>query len=276
MYARSDYATTMMKGATMLHRLGLFLLVLLFPSLCIAEIQTKTIPYRHGAVPLEGFVAWDDSQTEKRPGVLVVHEWWGLNAYARDRARQLAELGYVAFAVDMYGNGQVTTHPDQAGKWMKRVQANVKQWQSRVLKGLVVLQGQEVVDPRKIAAIGYCFGGATVLQLAYSGADVQGVVSFHWALPFPTEEAQSTKAKILIAHGNADPFLNEEHVRKFRRVLDQSNFDWQMVVYAGARHSFTNPGADSHGIDALKYDQRADERSWKHMQLFFNEIFHGS
>ena len=259
------------------YRLGLFIVLLLFPSLCLAEIQTKAIPYQHGDVPLEGFLAWDDSKAGKQPGVLVVHEWWGLNEYARDRARQLAELGYVAFAVDMYGNGQVTTHPDQAGKWMKQVQANVKQWQARARNGLAVLRSQEMVDPNTIAAIGYCFGGATVIQLAYSGAEVKGVVSFHGALPLPTaKQAQNTKTKLLIAHGNADPFLNEEHIRKFRHALDAANLDWHMVMYAGARHSFTNPGADAHGIDALKYDQQADERSWKHMQLFFDEIFQDS
>ncbi len=261
----------------MVHRLGVFMLVLLVPSLCLAEIQTKTIPYQHGDMPLEGFLAWDDARTGKRPGVLVVHEWWGLNEYARARARQLAGLGYVAFAVDMYGKGQVTTHPDQAATWMKQVQADVKLWQARALEGLAVLRSQQNVDPQHLAAIGYCFGGATVLQLAYSGADVKGVVSFHGALPLPAgSQAQSANAKILIAHGNADPFLNEEHVRKFRQALDVANLDWHMVVYARARHSFTNPGADAHGIDALKYDRQADERSWKHMQLFFGELFQGS
>ncbi len=258
----------------MAFRLAVFMLVLLPPSLCPAEIQTKAVPYQHGDVQLEGFLAWDDARTGKRPGVLVVHEWWGLNEYARDRARQLAALGYAAFAVDMYGNGQVTTHPDQAATWMKQVQADVKAWQARALKGLAVLQSREMVDPQRLAAIGYCFGGATVLQLAYGGAGVKGVVSFHGALPLPSQ-AQSVKAKILIAHGNADPFLTEDHVRKFRRALDAANLDWQMVVYAGARHSFTNPGADAHGLDALKYDRQADERSWKQMQLFFEELFQG-
>ena len=261
----------------MLHRLAVFMLVLFIPSPVLAEIQTGLIPYQHGDVQLQGFLAWDDAGAGKRPGVLVVHEWWGLNEYARDRARQLAGLGYVAFAADMYGKGQVTTHPDQAATWMKQVQADVKQWQARALEGLAVLRSQEMVDQRRMAAIGYCFGGATVLQLAYSGADVRGVVSFHGALPLPAgSQAQSAKAKILIAHGNADPFLNEEHVRTFRQALDAASLDWQMVTYAGARHSFTNPGADAHGIDALQYNQQADERSWKHMQLFFDEIFQGS
>lgn len=180
--------------------LGWFILFLFFPSPCFAEVQTKTIAYQHGDVPLEGTLAWDDARTEKQPGVLVVHEWWGLNDYARDRARQLAALGYVAFAVDMYGNGQVTTHPEQASTWAKQVQADANQWQTRALKGLAVLRSQDMVDPQRLAAIGYCFGGSTVLQLAYSGADVKGVVSFHGALPLPTDaQAQRTNAKILIA-----------------------------------------------------------------------------
>ena len=259
------------------YRLGAFMLVLFFPALCLAEIQTRAIPYQHGDVQLEGVLTWDDARPGRQPGVLVVHEWWGLNDYARDRARQLAELGYVAFAVDMYGKGQVTTHPDQAGAWMKQVQADVPQWQARALKGLAVLRSQEMVDPDHLAAIGYCFGGATVLQLAYSGADVTGVVSFHGALPLPPQKpARGITAKLLIAHGNADPFLSEEHVRTFRQALDTADLDWQMVIYAGARHSFTNPGADAHGIDALQYDRRADERSWNHMQRFFEELFQNS
>lgn len=238
------------------------------------EVQTKVIPYQHGKVQLEGVLAWDDAITGKRPGVLVVHEWWGLNDYAKDRAQQLAELGYVAFAVDMYGKEKLTTHPDQAGTWAKEVQANVSQWQARAIKGLAVLRSQDQVDTNNIAAIGYCFGGATVIQLAFSGEEINGVVSFHGALPLPTgKQAGKVKAKMLIAHGNADPFLKEEHIRKFRNALDKANVDWQMVLYAGARHSFTDPGADARGMDALQYNQDADRRSWKHMQLFFDEIF---
>jgi dienelactone hydrolase len=240
----------------------------------LAKVQTQVISYQHGDVQLEGYLAWDDSITGKRPGVLVIHEWWGLNDYARDRSRQLAQLGYVAFAADMYGKEKVTGHPDQAGAWMKQVQANVSQWQARAIKGLAVLRSQDQVDPSNMAAIGYCFGGATVIQLAYSGEEIKGVVSFHGALPLPTgEQAARVKTRMLIAHGNADPFLKEDHIRKFRNALDKANVDWQMVLYAGARHSFTDPGADAHGMDALKYDQDADKRSWKHMQLFFDEIF---
>lgn len=247
---------------------------LISSSGALAKVQTKVIPYQHGDVHLAGVLAWDDAMTGPRPGILVVHEWWGLNDYAQDRARQLAELGYVAFAVDMYGKGKITTHPDQAGTWMKEVQSNVSQWQARAIKGLAVLRSQEQVDRNNIAAIGYCFGGATVIQLAYSGVEIKGVVSFHGALPLPkAKQTTMVKAKMLIAHGNADPFLKEEHIRKFRTALDKANIDWNMVLYAGARHSFTNPGADAHGMDALQYNQQADIRSWKHMQLFFDELF---
>lgn len=254
----------------------------LFSLLCLllsshvawAKVQTKTIPYQHGDLSLEGFLAWDDAVEGPRPGILVVHEWWGLNDYARQRVQQLAELGYVAFAVDMYGVGKVTTHPDQAGTWMKQVQANVSQLQTRAIKGLAVLRSQELVDTNRIAAIGYCFGGATVVELAYSGANIRGAVSFHGSLPLPDRKtARQTKAKLFLAHGNLDPFVKEEHVRKFRNALDKAKIDWQMVIYAGARHSFTNPGADAHGMDALQYNKQADERSWQHMQLFFDEIF---
>ena len=152
-------------------RLGLaIILVFLTSAAATAEVRTKAVPYTHGDLQLEGTLAWDDAISGKRPGVLVVHEWWGLNEYARTRAKQLAGLGYVAFAVDMYGKGQVTTHADQAGKWMKAVQADVQEWQSRARAGLEVLRKQNLVDAGHLAAIGYCFGGATVLQLAYSGA----------------------------------------------------------------------------------------------------------
>ncbi|GJL49795.1 MAG: hypothetical protein NPIRA01_10220 [Nitrospirales bacterium] len=239
-----------------------------------AKIQEQTIPYTHGETQLQGYLVWDDSVKGKRPGILVVHEWWGLNAYAKARAKQLAEMGYVAFAADMYGKGKVTDHPKQAGEWMKETTANVQRWQARATEGLKILQKQEMVDAENMAAIGYCFGGATVTQLAYSGALVKGVVSFHGALPLPSEgQAIATNAKVLIAHGNEDPFLKEDHIQKFRSALEKADFDWQMVIYAGARHSFTNPDADKVGMDALKYNKKADERSWKHMQLFFDELF---
>lgn len=248
--------------------------ILVAVSQADAKLQSKTYDYQHGDVPLKGYLVWDDEVEGKRPGVLVVHEWWGLNDYARRRADQLAELGYVAFAVDMYGNGKVTEHPAEAGKWSGEVRKNVAEWQQRALLGLDILREHELVDSDRLAAIGYCFGGATVLQMAYSGADLDGVVSFHGALPVAeTGQADAIKAKILVCHGADDGFTPEDQIKKFRAALSDAGVDWQMVYYGNARHSFTNPGADKHGIAGLKYDKHADERSWQQMQDFFGEIF---
>ncbi len=249
-------------------------ILLLCSTEALAEVQTKAVTYSHGEVALEGHLAWDDSIQGKRPGVLVVHEWWGLNDYAKWRAEELAKMGYVAFALDMYGKVKVTTHPDQAGKWASAIQKNMDQWQARVQAGLTVLQKQELVDPNRIAAIGYCFGGATVMVLAYSGVDVKGVVSFHGSLPIPSKaQASKTRAKIFVAHGNADPFLQRSHITTFQKKMDEYGLDWYMTVYSGARHGFTNPKADMFGMDGIQYNQNADQRSWQQMKAFFEEIF---
>jgi dienelactone hydrolase len=239
-----------------------------------AGIKKETIQYKDGDVELQGHLAWDDSIAGKRPGVLVVHEWWGLNDYARQRAELLAGMGYVAFAVDMYGKGMVTQHAQEAGQWAGQIRANIKAWQERGLAGLKVLQGHALVDPGRIAAIGYCFGGATAMQMAYAGADLAGAVSFHGSLPEPPKEAAGKiKAKILICHGAADSFIPAEQIQKCQKGLEEAKADWQMVSYSGARHSFTNPAADQAGIEGLRYDRSADARSWRHMQDFFKEIF---
>ena len=188
----------------MIFRFGylVFLLIVGLPTLVEARVQSKAIPYTIGQSSYEGFLAWDDSIEGKRPGILVVHEWWGLNEYARSRAEQLAALGYVALAVDMYGKGKVTTHPEKASEWAKLTTSNVDEWLRRAQEGLKLLRADPKVDPTRLAAIGYCFGGATVMQLVYGGAPVKGVVSFHGSLPLPPN-SQSTRnsAKVLIAHG---------------------------------------------------------------------------
>jgi dienelactone hydrolase len=248
--------------------------ILFFSSQANAAVKTKSVEYEHAGVPLVGHLAWDDSVEGKRPGVLVVHEWWGLNDYARGRAERLAKMGYVAFALDMYGKGKVTEHPREAGEWATQVRSNVDSWRERAKAGLEILRGAELVDPDRIAAIGYCFGGATVLQLAYSGADVKGVVTFHGALPLPEDVAEGRiKPSILICHGAEDGFVPEEQAQKLREMLGKLGADWTMIYYAGARHSFTNPGADKRGMEGLKYNKKADQRSWRHMQVFFDEIF---
>jgi dienelactone hydrolase len=233
--------------------LYMVLVVLMLGSVAHAKVVTQRVPYQHENVALEGYLAYDDSIQGKRAGVLVVHEWWGLNDYARKRAEQLAGLGYVAFALDMYGKGKVTTHPQEAGEWSEQIASNVELWGQRALAGLKVLENDPRVDPNRMAAIGYCFGGSTVQQLAYLGVPLKGVVSFHGSLLAPTEEqAKKVKAKILIC---------------------QSGLDWQMSIFGGAKHSFTNPDADKMGMDALRYSKSADKRSWMYMKDFFKEIF---
>ena len=239
-----------------------------------AEVVTETVDYQDGDTALQGYVAWDNATQGPRPGILVVHEWWGLNDYARQRARQLAKMGYVAFALDMYGAGKVTEHPRQAGEWAGMITKNAAAWQKRALAGLKVLTQRAEVDSDQLAAIGYCFGGATVCQLAYSGADLAGVVSFHGSLPLPAEDQSlETGAKLLICHGAEDPLVPEDRIGEFQEALDAGGADWQMIVYSDARHGFTNPGADQRGIEALGYNENADRRSWQHMQVFFDELF---
>ncbi|MFH1985471.1 MAG: dienelactone hydrolase family protein [Pseudomonadota bacterium] len=239
-----------------------------------AQVIEKVINYQHGGTALQGVLAYDDATTSRRPGVLVVHEWWGMNDYVKQRVRQLAELGFVAFALDMYGKGRVTEHPRQASEWMKETTKNVAFWQDRANAGLAVLRSEERTDPERIAAIGYCFGGATVQQLAYSGAPLKGVVSFHGTpIPPPADAAARVKAAILINHGAADPFIKPEQVQAYLAAMTASGLNWEMNFYGGARHGFTNPGAGDYGLPALAYDRTADERSWAGMRQFFQEIF---
>ena len=239
-----------------------------------AAVQSRTIEYEDDGVALSGSLSVDDAVKGRRPGVLVVHEWWGLNDYAKKRAEQLAAMGYVAFALDMYGEGKVAEHPTEAGTWSGQITRNVKQWQQRALAGLKVLRSQPQVDPKRLAAIGYCFGGATVLQLAYSGTDIAGVVSFHGSLPPPdVQQASGIKARILICHGASDGFIPQQRIDKLRAALEGARSDWQMITYGGAVHSFTNPAADKRDIKGLAYNEKADRRSWGHMKMFFDEIF---
>ncbi|MGB5835372.1 MAG: dienelactone hydrolase family protein [Thiohalocapsa sp.] len=242
------------------------------PAHVRAEIQTETIEYKDGETSLKGHLVYDDSIEGKRPGVMVVHEWWGLNDYAKKRTEMLAELGYVAFAADMYGDDKVTDHAPDAKGWMQQITGNVDAWQARALSGLEILKGSELVDDDKLAAIGYCFGGATVMQMAYAGADLDGVVSFHGSLPAAPDDAD-IKAKVLAAHGYADGFVPAEQVDAFEKSLAAAGADWQLAVYSDARHAFTNPNAGEYGIDMLQYNPEADKRSWALMQSFLGEIF---
>ena len=239
-----------------------------------SEIVTENIAYKHGDVPLEGFLAYDDSIKGEKPGVLLVHEWWGLNDYVRERAKQIARLGYAAFALDMYGKGKVTKRPEQAKEWAQQLYNNMEIWQQRAQAGLKVLQKNPAVDRSRVAAIGYCFGGSTVQMLAYSGADIKGVVSFHGSLiPPPAQPAIPVKAKVLILHGAADPLVTQEAMMKYIGDMENSGMDWQMIIFGGAKHGFTNPDADKAGMQVVGYNKEADRRSWEYMKVFFQEIF---
>lgn len=237
-----------------------------------AAVVTKTVDYEYDGTKLKGFLAYDDAVTGKRPGVLVLHEWWGLNDYAKDRCKGLAAMGYVAFAPDMYGDGKTVTHPDDARKMATTVRENVKAWRGRAEAGLKQLASQPNVDSTKLAAIGYCFGGSTCLQLAYSGADLKAVATFHAALPTPTaDEAKAIKPKLYVAHGADDPFIPAAAVEGFKKALDAAKVRYTFEAFPGAVHSFTVPEADKHMIKGMKYDKAADEKSWKAMQELFKE-----
>lgn len=240
----------------------------------MAEVRSAPVAYKDGGDNLTGYLYWNDAVEGKRPGVLVVHEWWGLDDYAKSRAEQLAELGYVAFAADMYGGNKVTTHPAQAGEWMKATTSNLEGWRHRAQKGLDKLASLAITDDSRLAAIGYCFGGATVMQLAYSGADLDAVVSFHGSLPPPNgDEARNIKGRVVVEHGNADAFVPAERAEAFKAAMNDAGVNLVFHGYDGVRHGFTNPDAGSFGLDNLKYDEAADEASWRSMLQTFNEVF---
>jgi dienelactone hydrolase len=243
-----------------------------------AKIVTKPVAYEHAGAKLEGYLAYDDAKAAPdRPGsgVLVVPEWWGLTAYTKGRAEQLAELGYVAFAVDMYGAGITTEDPKKAGELAGQFYGKPLMAE-RAQAGLDQLLATGLVDKEHVAAIGYCFGGSTVQALAYTGAPLAGIVSFHGGLiPVPAEAATKTKAKILVCHGAVDPFVKPEEIEAFMKSMNEGKFDYQFISYAGAVHAFSNPGADAiaqaTGLP-IAYNAAADKRSWSHMRTFFREI----
>jgi dienelactone hydrolase len=236
-------------------------------SLAQAAVQTKVVKYKHGTQECLGYFAWDDAKEGKRPGVLVVHEWWGLDDYAKGRAKQLAALGYAAFCADLYGDGKVVEHPKDAGEMSAKIRMNVDDWRKRAHEALEALKAQQQCDPVQLAAIGYCFGGSTCLELAYSGADLKAVATFHAGLPAPTaDEARQIKARLLICHGADDKFISDDAIKAFRSALDAAKVKYEFIAYPGAVHSFTVPDAERHGNPGLKYQKAADEASWKKLQ----------
>jgi dienelactone hydrolase len=232
----------------------------------------EMVEYKSGDTALEGYLALPEGKA--KAGVLVVHEWWGLDAYAKRRADDLAKLGYAAFAVDMYGKGVHTDDPKVAGELSGKLRGGPdrKVLRERMAAGLEVLKSKTKVE--QVAAIGYCFGGTCVLELARSGADVKGVVSFHGGLATPhAEDAKNIKCKVLACHGGDDGFVSPEEFAGFEKEMRDAKVDWQVMVFGGANHSFTVPESTKRGIPGLSYNEAADKRSWKAMQNFFDEIF---
>ncbi|MBF0570474.1 MAG: dienelactone hydrolase family protein [Candidatus Omnitrophica bacterium] len=244
----------------------------LTPSASAALIK-ETVEYKQGDAALEGYLVYDDALNGKRPGIMVVHEWKGLNDYAKRRADMLAQLGYVAFAADIYGKGIRPQTFADAGAMAGKFKADRALLRARVNVGLDVLKSLPDVDVSQLAAIGYCFGGTAVLELARSGAEIKGIVSFHGGLssPSPTD-ARNIKAKVLVLHGAADPFVKAEEVSAFEKEMADAKVNYRLIKYPGAMHGFTNPDNKGDPPGAL-YNEAADKASWIEMQKFFKDIF---
>lgn len=235
--------------------------------------KTQTIEYSHSGTTMRGHLAWDDAAPGKRPGVLVCHEWWGLNDYIRGRAEQLARLGYVALALDMFGNGQTAKDHHEAGKLMNSLMSNPDAL-GRVNAAIDVLKKQPQCDGAKLAALGYCMGGSMALHMARAGFDLRGVVAFHAGLKADSPaKPQAVKAKVLVGVGSEDPMIPPADVLAFEQEMTQAGADWQVITFGGARHAFTNPNADKAGLPPLKYDAKSDRRSWSLLTAFLEEVF---
>jgi dienelactone hydrolase len=251
------------------------LLVAMIPVAAQAKIVTQTVEYQEGGTTLEGFLAYDDAVKGKRPGVLVVHEWNGINDHTRQAARDLAALGYVALAADIYGKGVRPTDPKASGAEATKYRGgDRKNFRARLVAGLDQLKKDPRVDASKLGAIGFCFGGTGVIELARSGADLRGVVSFHGGLDSPAPaDGKNIKARVLALHGADDPYVPAKDVEAFEKEMRDAKVDWQLVKYGGAVHSFTNQGAGNDPSKGAAYDERAARRAWEDMKQFFAETF---
>lgn len=240
-----------------------------------AAVVEKVVAYEQGGVKLEGFHAYDDSFEGKRPGILVIHQWTGLTDYEKMRARMLAELGYNVFAADVYGVG-IRPQPPEAGEVAGKYRAHRALYRARMQAGLDVLMKDERTDTVRIAAIGYCFGGTGVLELARAGTKIAGVVSFHGGLGAAEDmaaKAGGISAKVLCLHGAIDPFVPPTELEAFGKEMSAAGADWQLIMYGGAVHAFTQKMAGDDVSKGAAYNAKADARSWEDMQQFFAEIF---
>jgi dienelactone hydrolase len=264
-----------MKSIPVSLMIGALVVMLAIPLNSWASVKTEKITYKIDGQDFTGYLAYDDSIKGPRPGVLVIHEWWGINDYTKRRAKMLASLGYIAFAADMYGNGFTTKDPKEAGAMAGKLRGKDRTvMRKRANAGLAVLMNNPMTDKNRVAAIGYCFGGTTVLELARSGADVAGVVSFHGVLDTPDlNDARQIKAKVLVLNGGNDPSVPDAQVDAFKDEMRKAQVDWQLISYGGAVHSFTNPDSGNDPSKDAAYNLKADKRSWEHMKVFFAEIF---
>lgn len=260
-----------------------FKLLSVITALCLsvplvqAEIISSEVNYTDGETTMKGYLAYDNSKKGKRPGIIVVHEWWGHNDYAKKRARMLAKLGYHAIALDMYGNGKTASHPKDAGMFSGEVKKNMDVAEKRFMAAYHLLQKQETVDKDKIAAIGYCFGGGIVLEMARRGVDLDAVVSFHGSLDTKkSAEKGKVKARVLVLNGQADPFVKPEAIENLKNEMKAADVDFKFINYPGAKHAFTNPEADKFAAEfkiPLAYNKPADNKSWKEMKKFLKKSF---
>jgi len=235
------------------------------------------VSYSTDSTEMKGYIVYDESIKGERPGIIVVHEWWGHNDYTRKRAEMLAELGYTAFAIDMYGDGKQAEHPDDAGKFMNQVLANMDEAKARFVKAMEILKNHPSVNSEQIAAIGYCFGGSVVLTMANAGYDLDAVAAFHSGVQLPVQpDAATLKAKILVCNGADDPFISPESVVQFKADMDAAGADYKYIVYENTVHSFTSPDADALGEKfelPMAYNEEADNASWAELQTLLTSVF---
>jgi dienelactone hydrolase len=246
------------------------------PSFAATRIKGKVVTYKARNMIMKGYLAYDPNIKDKRPGVLVVHEWWGHNEYVRKRARMLAGMGYTALALDMYGNGKQADHPEDAEKFASAVMKNAVVGEGRFMAALEFLKKQKNVDQKRIAAIGYCFGGGVVLHMVRLGVDLKGVASFHGSLATAKPaEPGVIKAKILVLNGDADKFTTQEQIESFKQEMKNAGADFQIISYPKAMHSFTNPDADMYAKIfnmPVGYNADADKKSWAELDKFLADI----
>ncbi len=249
----------------------------IFLSPAHAKVTGQTVEYKSGDTTLEGYVAYDVSNTARRPAVLIVHDWMGVSEHTKQVAQDIAELGYLAFAADIYGKGVRPADRTIASETAGKYKADRKLLRERVNAAFKEMKNHPLAEADKTAAIGFCFGGTTVLELARSGADVDGVVSFHGSLDSPTPaDGKNIKAKVLVLHGAEDPFVKKEDIDAFQKELIDAGVDWQMVYYGNAVHSFTQKKAGNDKSKGTAYEEKAARRSWEAMKDFFVELFGGS